>query len=81
MANYTQVKTITKIRHPNACVLNYEDPILRAFGENLPDQVLFFSSERKLKQGLYLEDETIWYADESETCNLQNTGFKHRQQT
>ena len=68
MAEYIRVKElITKNQtSEDTCVLNYEDPILRAFGENLQIRVLFFSSERKLKQGLYLEDETIWYADESQ---------------
>ena len=50
-----------------------KDPILRAFGENLQIRVLFFSSERKLKQGLYLEDETIWYADESQKLAICKT--------
>ena len=61
MAEYIRVKElITKNQtSEDTCVLNYEDPILRAFGENLQIRVLFFSSERKLKQGLYLEDETI----------------------
>ncbi len=38
------------------CVLNYEDEVLRGFGENLKPQVLYFSSRRKLERGVYLED-------------------------
>lgn len=75
MAEYIRVKElITKNQtSEDTCVLNYEDPILRAFGENLQIRVLFFSSERKLKQGLYLEDETIWYADESQKLAICKT--------
>lgn len=75
MEEYIRVKElITKNQtSEDTCVLNYEDPILRAFGENLQIRVLFFSSERKLKQGLYLEDETIWYADESQKLAICKT--------
>ena len=71
MEEYIRVKEL--ITKNQTCVLNYEDPILRAFGENLQIRVLFFSSERKLKQGLYLEDETIWYADESQKLAICKT--------
>ena len=75
MEEYIRVKElITKNQtSEDTCILNYEDPILRAFGENLQIRVLFFSSERKLKQGLYLEDETIWYADESQKLAICKT--------
>lgn len=45
-----------------ACVLNYEDPVLREFGANIKPKVVYFSSARPLKQGMYLQGETIWYA-------------------
>ena len=41
------------------CVLNYEDDVLREFGEKVDAQVLYFSSRRKLKKGVYLEDGNI----------------------
>ena len=47
----------------NVCVLNYEDEVLRAFGEKLHTKVLFFSSRRKLEKGLYFEDNKIYYAN------------------
>ena len=47
----------------DTCVLNYEDEVLRAFGERLGSKVLFFSSKRELERGLYLKDGTIFYAD------------------
>ena len=41
------------------CVLNYEDDVLREFGEKLDAQVLYFSSRRKLNRGVYLDGTTI----------------------
>lgn len=47
----------------DTCVLNYEDEVLRAFGETLKAKVVYFSSKRKLDRGLYLDGEDIFYAD------------------
>ena len=41
------------------CVLNYEDEVLRKFGESLDARVLYFSSRHKLERGVYLEDGVI----------------------
>lgn len=41
------------------CVLNYEDDVLRKFGEKVEAQVLYFSSRRKLNRGVYLDGKTI----------------------
>ena len=47
------------------CVLNYEDEVLRAFGESLTDvRVVWFSSKQVLEKGLYLDGGTIQIADE-----------------
>lgn len=46
----------------DVCVLNYEDAALREFGGTLNCRPLFFSSVRKLDQGLYLEGDAIYYA-------------------
>ncbi len=43
----------------DTCVLNYEDDVLRKFAENVKAQVLYFSSQRKLERGVYLEDGNI----------------------
>ena len=51
----------------NVCVLNYEDDVLRAFGETLHTKVLFFSSRRKLDKGLYFENNTIYYSNGENT--------------
>lgn len=68
MENYIAVKeSITKNQKPgDTCVLNYEDEVLREFGEKLPMKVVFFSSKRKLERGLYLDGEKIVYRTETE---------------
>ena len=43
----------------DVCVLNYEDEVLRKFGEKVSAKVLYFSSQRKLKRGVYLDGSTI----------------------
>lgn len=69
MECYIETKeSITKKQTANqVCVLNYEDEVLRAFGEKLHTKVLFFSSRRRLNEGLYFEDNKIYYANEKET--------------
>lgn len=63
---YISVKeSITKNQKPGqTCVLNYEDEILRLFGQRIADRlnVVYFSSKRKLKSGLYLDDKAIYLA-------------------
>ena len=76
MENYIAAKEdITK--HQSAeqtCVLNYEDEVLRAFGEKIPAKVVYFSSAHQLSQGIYLDGEEIWYADgegKKLVCNVK----------
>ena len=40
-------------------MLNYEDEVLRPFGETLKAKVIFFSSARRLEEGVFLEDGKI----------------------
>jgi UDP-N-acetylmuramoylalanine--D-glutamate ligase len=42
------------------CVLNYEDEHTRKFGENTHTNVLFFSSQRTLEKGIYIEEDSIY---------------------
>ena len=51
----------------NWCVLNYEDPLTREFGENVKTQVLYFSSQHKLEKGIYLDNGNIIYKNPDET--------------
>ncbi|MFQ7264201.1 MAG: UDP-N-acetylmuramoyl-L-alanine--D-glutamate ligase [Lachnospiraceae bacterium] len=69
MENYIAAKeSITKNqRQGDVCVLNYEDEVLREFGETLPFKVVYFSSARKLEEGLYLSgEEIVWRRDGKE---------------
>lgn len=54
------------------CVLNYEDEVLREFGGTLRARTLYFSSRRKLDRGLYLDGETIYYADGASVWEVVN---------
>ena len=54
------------------CVLNYEDEVLRSFGESAPAKVVYFSSHRKLDNGFYLEGEDIYYALDGQRTHVIN---------
>ncbi|MBU3876963.1 UDP-N-acetylmuramoyl-L-alanine--D-glutamate ligase [Faecalicatena sp. AGMB00832] len=54
----------------DTCVLNFEDEVTRKFGENLSAQVLYFSSQRKLEKGIYLEDGRIMLSLEGEPVEI-----------
>lgn len=55
------------------CILNYEDPLTREFGENTKARVLYFSSRRKLEKGIDLEDGVIIYrnGEEIPVCRVE----------
>ena len=77
MENYRKAKLdITKNQGPEqTCVLNYEDQVLREFGKMIPARVVWFSSRRKLPEGLYLEGDEIRYACrgvESLVCDVKD---------
>ena len=50
----------------HVCVLNYEDEVTRKFGERLQCQVLYFSSQRKLEKGIFLDGGNIVYKDDED---------------
>jgi UDP-N-acetylmuramoylalanine--D-glutamate ligase len=75
LENYIKAKVdITKNQGINdTCVLNYEDAKLREIGNELKTKVFYFSSKRRLEQGIYLKNENIYYnVDGKETliCNI-----------
>ncbi|MCD7842697.1 MAG: UDP-N-acetylmuramoyl-L-alanine--D-glutamate ligase, partial [Lachnospiraceae bacterium] len=65
MEEYIRVKELITENQgsDDTCVLNYEDPILREFGKTLQTKVIYFSSLHKLKEGMYLDGETICFSD------------------
>ena len=75
MEAYIQAKKNVAINQTaeDTCVLNYEDDVLREFGETLQTKVLYFSSKRKLDKGIYLDDGNIIYRnpDECLVCNVK----------
>ena len=63
----TKEAITTNQTNDEVCVLNYEDEVLRAFGESAPVHVVWFSSARKLAEGFYLDGEEIFYAHDGNT--------------
>lgn len=65
MEEYIRVKELITQNQgtEDVCVLNYEDEVLRSFGEHLTPRVVYFSSERKLDQGIYLDKNKIILKD------------------
>lgn len=61
MECYAQIKENIAMNQDRngTCVLNYEDDRLREFGKELKIPVIFFSSVRKLDQGIFLDDGMI----------------------
>ena len=65
MENYIQIKEGITLNQTDkdAVVLNYDDPVLREFGEreDLKPRVIWFSSREKLKDGFCMDgDEIVW---------------------
>ena len=56
----------------NICVLNYENEYTRKFGEKCPASVVYFSSERELENGYFLQGENICKAVEGKVEQLLN---------
>lgn len=76
MENYMAVKEsiIKNQTAADTCVLNYEDEELRRFGEKAPVRVLYFSSRRELKEGLFLRNGKIMVREggsEEELCRTE----------
>ena len=75
MEEYIRVKElIVKNQKPeDVCVLNYEDPVLREFGKNIVPQTVYFSRERRLEKGIFLEDGQIILKTEDQEISLVKT--------
>ncbi len=74
MENYVAVKEriAENQTKQDICVLNYEDVYTKAFGERCPAGVVYFSSARKLEDGLYLDGEEIYQAHAGQAERLMN---------
>lgn len=76
MEEYIRVKELITKNQTAAevCVLNYEDEVLRAFGETAVPQIVYFSSRRPLEKGIYLDGDQIILKTETETIPVVKTG-------
>lgn len=74
MENYVATKeAITRNQtKEQVCVLNYENEYTRAFGDNCPARVVWFSSVRKLEEGFYQEGEEIYQASGGKITHIMN---------
>ncbi len=74
MENYAAAKeAVTKNQtEEDFCILNYENEYTRAFGDRCPAKVVYFSSARKLQDGLYYEGEEIYLATDGVSQRLLN---------
>ena len=54
------------------CILNYDDEQLREFGDGgeCKAKVVFFSIKNKLKEGVYVEDNKVYYSSPSKTIEV-----------
>lgn len=52
------------------CVLNYENAYTREFGGRCPAKVIFFSSERELRDGYYVKGDKIFRSRDGESREL-----------
>lgn len=76
MEEYIRVKElIVKNQGPdNYCVLNYEDEVLREFGKNIVPKTVYFSSVRKLEEGIYLDGDMIVLRTDKDEIPVVRTG-------
>ena len=74
MENYVAVKNaVTKNQtKQDVCVLNYENEYTRKLGENCNAKVVYFSSARVLENGIYLDGEEIYLAEEGKHTRVMN---------
>ncbi len=61
MDEYIRCKKLVTLNQnsDDVCVLNYEDEVLRAFADECPASVFWFSSRRRIDNGIYYEDGKI----------------------
>ena len=74
MENYVAVKNaVTKNQtKEDVCVLNFENEYTRKLGENCNAKVVYFSSARVLENGIYLDGEEIYLAEEGKHTRVMN---------
>ncbi|MDO5134423.1 MAG: UDP-N-acetylmuramoyl-L-alanine--D-glutamate ligase [Eubacteriales bacterium] len=76
MEEYIRVKErIARCQGPeDYCVLNYEDEVLRRFGEHITPKAIYFSSARRLEEGIFLEGDRILLSYGGQELEVVRTG-------
>lgn len=76
MEEYIRVKErIASNQGPkDYCVLNYEDPVLRKFGETITPKAVYFSSAQRLDEGIYLDGDQIFLRMDGQEISVVKTG-------
>lgn len=79
MENYGRAKlNVAKYQKKDqTCILNFEDAMLCEYAKELSCKILWFSSEHKLTDGLFLDGEEIVYADSGKNCVVCRTDELH----
>lgn len=74
MENYVLAKENVTLNQTKEdyCILNYENEYTRDFGTRCPAKVVYFSSQRRLEDGLFFEGEEIFLAKNGEAQPLLN---------
>lgn len=74
MENYVAVKEAITMNQTkdDYCILNYENEYTRNFGGRCPATVVWFSSARRLDNGLFYEGEDIYLAKDGNVQRLMN---------
>ena len=74
MENYIAAKNAITMNQTkdDVCVLNYENEFTRKLGEDCNAKVVYFSSERILEEGIYLNGEEIYLAENGKTTRVMN---------
>ncbi len=67
LENYADIKKDITLNQTSSdyCILNYDDELLRTFGESgdCKAKVVYFSASSKLKEGVYIEANNVMYSD------------------
>ncbi len=74
MENYVAAKEAVTLNQTkqDVCVLNYENAYTRGFGERCPAGVVYFSSARRLDDGIFYEGDSIYHAKDGNAQRLMN---------
>lgn len=79
MENYAAVKEniAAKQDKSQVCVLNYDDEVLRAFGEKTEATPVYFSRKVKVARGAYMDGDMIKYTDGETDVDVINVHDMH----